>query len=249
MLKKRIIPTILTDGSSQVKGTNFNSWRTVGSVLTAAKVFSRRDVDELVLLDVSATKFNRIISPELVNQLAEFLRIPFAVGGGVSTLGEIELLLAAGADKVVIGTSFIENPKLITQASEAFGKQAIVCSVDSGTEGGKFCFTKSGEIKIDKSAKNLASLAEKSGAGEILLQSVWRDGTMEGFDKALIREVCSEVSIPVMVSGGAGQVRDYLNAIELGASAVCAGAIFQFTSCTPSEVRDFLRSNNVPVRL
>jgi cyclase len=248
MLKTRVIPVILTDGLSQVKGNKFDSWRTVGSVLSAARVFSARDVDELVLLDVAATASNSAVNLELVSNLAEFLRIPFAVGGGIRKLQDVENILKNGADKVIIGTALVEVPNLIEQAANEFGSQAIVCSIDSGCDGGNYTFTRSGKMRQELSALDLAQHAEELGAGELLLQSTQRDGTLSGFDLESIMKLSEVCSIPIIASGGAGTYHDLYQAIAAGANAVCAGAMFQFTPHTPAGARDFLSERGVSVR-
>jgi len=249
VLKARVIPSILTDGVSQVKGESFNSWRTVGSVVAAAKVFDRRDVDELVLLDVSAKSQHRIVDPSLVSAIADFLKVPFAVGGGIVSLKEIENLLSAGADKVIIGSSLVENPKLVSEAANAFGSQAIVCSVDFISENDEyFTAIESGSRKTEWNPIELAKRSEELGAGEILLQNVSQDGCMAGVDTLIVQLVSESVAVPVIASGGVSGVADFASLLESGASSVAAGAIFQFTQTTPRDVRKYLGDNGFPVR-
>lgn len=249
MPKIRIIPSILTDGYSQVKGQSFDSWRTVGSVISAAKVFSIRDVDELVLLDVSARFRGKTIDFELVSSLAEFLRVPFSVGGGIDNVKQIELLLSSGADKVVLGTSALSNSNIIEEAANFFGSQAVVCAIDYRENNGQPKVTSHSGSKLhDLHPVELAKIAEKCGAGELLLQNVEKDGTMEGVNLKILGEVSSSVNIPVIASGGVGQFEDFEDLIDAGASAVAAGALFQFTKTTPKEVREHLRSKGFQVR-
>lgn len=249
MPKVRIIPSILTDGYSQVKGKSFDSWRTVGSVVATAKVFSRRDVDELVLLDVSARARGKTVDAELVSSLAEFLRVPFCVGGGINDMQQIELLLSSGADKVVLGTSALSDPSIIGQAAKFFGSQAVVCAIDYRENNGSPKVTSSsGSILHDLHPVELAKIAEQSGAGELLLQNVDRDGSMEGVNLEITGDVCSSVNVPVIASGGVGQFQDFEALINSGANAVAAGAVFQFTQITPREVREYLGKNGFQVR-
>ncbi len=249
MLKIRVIPTILTDGFSQVKGENFNSWRTVGSVITAAKVFARRDVDELVLLDVKARTSQRTIDKNLVSSLAEFLRVPFAVGGGITSVQDIEDLLAQGADKVVLGTSALVKPGLIADAARLFGSQAIVCALDFRVINGQYLTTcESGSRTLEVDPLSVALDFQNQGAGEILLQNVDRDGTMSGVDTDLIENLQAEITVPIIASGGVGKFEDFESLFAAGASAVAAGAVFQFTQVTPKEVRKFLGDKGYPVR-
>lgn len=249
MLKIRVIPTILTDGYSQVKGETFNSWRTVGSVITAANVFARRDVDELVLLDVNARSQNKTIDKSLVATLAEFLRVPFAVGGGINSLEDIEDLLSLGADKIILGTAAVDNPQLIADAAKIFGSQAVVCAVDYRKEDGTYNVAcESGTRSVKKSPLDLALIAQNNGAGEILLQNIDMDGTLKGVDVDVVKVLQSEINIPLIASGGVGKLEDFESLFAAGASAVAAGAIFQFTQVTPREVRRYLDAKGYPVR-
>jgi cyclase len=249
MLKIRVIPTILTDGYSQVKGEKFNSWRTVGSVITAAKVFARRDVDELVLLDVNARSQNQTIDKSLVATLAEFLRVPFAVGGGINSLDDIEDLLSLGADKIILGTAAVDNPNLIADAAKMFGSQAVVCAVDYRKVDGTYSVAcESGTRLVKKSPLHLALFAQNNGAGEILLQNIDMDGTLNGVDVDTVKVLQSEINIPLIASGGVGKLEDFESLFAAGASAVAAGAIFQFTQVTPREVRRYLDDKGYPVR-
>ena len=249
MLKIRVIPTILTDGYSQVKGESFNSWRTVGSVITAAKVFARRDVDELVLLDVKARSKNKTIDKSLVATLAEFLRVPFAVGGGIDSIEDIQDLLSLGADKVILGTAAVDNPHLIAEAAKMFGSQAVVCAVDYRNEVGTYSVAcESGTRSVNCSPLHLASIAQNNGAGEILLQNIDMDGTLKGVDVDIVKVLQAELNIPLISSGGVGKLEDFESLFAAGASAVAAGAIFQFTQVTPREVRRYLNEKGYPVR-
>jgi len=220
----------------------------VGSVITAAKVYSRRDVDELVLLDVTARQNNRIVSPLIVAKLAEFLRVPFSVGGGISSLKEIESLLSSGADKVIIGTNALLNMKLISDAATSFGSQAIVVSLDVASSSSGTLAVNSGKNIIDISLVDAAKSIEQAGAGEILVQSIERDGLQCGMDLFSISEISPIITIPIIASGGAGSYEHLLEGLKSGATAVAAGAMFQFTEHTPKGARDFLRSHGVEVR-
>jgi cyclase len=220
----------------------------VGSVITAAKVYSRRDVDELVLLDVTARQNNRTVSPLIVAKLAEFLRVPFSVGGGISSLKEIESLLSSGADKVIIGTNALLNMKLISDAATSFGSQAIVVSLDVASSSSGTLAVNSGKNIIDISLVDAAKSIEQTGAGEILFQSIERDGLQCGMDLFSMSEISPIVTIPIIASGGAGSYEHLLEGLKSGATAVPAGAMFQFTEHTPKGARDFLRSHGVEVR-
>lgn len=249
MAKHRVIPTLLTDGVSLVKGEQFRSWRTVGSVVAAARVFSMRDVDELVLLDVTATAEARCISPAMVKSVADCLSVPLAVGGGVKTLADFEATLRAGADKVIIGTAAVRDLPFISAAAQRFGSQAVVVSVDTFTDDASVIVVEGGAVRVEKAAIGLAIDAVRAGAGEILLQSVVRDGMLQGMDVASVRSVAAAVPVPVVASSGAGQYAHFLEAFEAGADAVAAGAMFQFTEQTPRGARDFLANAGVSVRM
>lgn len=248
LVKFRVVPTVLTNGVSQVKGSKFNNWRTVGSIMQAIRVHSSRNVDELVLLDVSASSQERTINPNLVRKVSEALRIPFTVGGGIASVRDVQTLLGAGADKVVIGTAAAKNMKLVSELSSVFGSQAIVCSVDSVSPASKRIAISSGNDLVDSSPERYAAQLERAGAGELLLQSIFHDGALEGMDLELLRNVAQVVSIPIIFNSGARGPEDFYVAYTAGASAVCAGALFQFTDVTPETIREYLSIRGVQVR-
>lgn len=248
MHKVRIIPTLLTDGNTLVKGQEFNSWRSVGSVAAAARLFAMRDVDELMLLDVAATRQGRLISRAVIEDFASVLRVPFSVGGGVNSIEGVRSYLRAGAEKVVLGTATLENPNLIEEAASQFGSQAIIAAIDviSLSEGTIAIHSGQTKVKLDL-VKTVFEL-EKKGIGEILVQSVAHDGKMEGMNFEAIKIVSEAVGVPVIASSGAGGHEDFLTAIRSGASAVAAGAIFQFSEVTPRSVRTYLHDQGISVR-
>lgn len=248
MVKFRVIPTVLTDGVSQVKGSKFDNWRTVGSVMQAVRVHSSRNVDELVLLDVNASSQGRIIDPSLVSKISATLRIPLTVGGGISCTEDVESLLGAGADKVVLGTSVATNMPLVTELSSVFGSQAIVCSVDSEGPGTERIGIFSGKQLVELSPENHSVQLQAAGAGELLLQSIFHDGQLEGMDYELLERIARIVSVPIIFSSGARGPEDFYRAYSAGASAVCAGALFQFTEVTPDSIRESLTQRGVPCR-
>jgi cyclase len=249
MARRRVIPTLLTDGVSLVKGERFGSWRTVASVVAAARVFSMRDVDELVLLDVRATAEGRCISPEMVASVAGCLSVPLAVGGGVSTLAAFEATLRAGADKVVIGTAAVRDLAFVSAAAERFGSQAVVVAVDAVEDHPDSVAIESGLTKVHRSPVEVAREVVGANAGEILLQSVSRDGLLIGMNLPLIGEVSAAISVPVIASSGAGTYEHLFDALEAGADAVAAGAMFQFTEHTPRGARDYLARRGIDVRM
>lgn len=250
MLKVRIIPTLLYKDFGLVKGRCFDSLRAVGSPIQAIKVYNLRSVDELVFFDVSATLQHREPDYELVDVLADDCFMPFTVGGGVTTIDHIRRLLAVGADKVAIGTAAVEDPALVAAGANEFGSQCIVAVVDTRTvDGGPpKVWTHSGTVRTAHDPVSLARALESAGAGEILLQSVDRDGTMTGYDIDTLATVADAVRIPVIASGGAGSPDHMLQALDHGASALAASSIYHFTELTPLEVKAHLGAAGHPVR-
>lgn len=236
-LAKRIIPTMLVRGRTLVKGKQFAGDRSIGHVLQAAKVHAARGVDELCILDIGATAEGRGPDLEMVRELSDGCFIPITVGGGVKSLQDIDALLRAGADKVCIGRAAVDGSFLLAEASGRFGRQAIVVSVDHRA---------SSHAEV---TAWLAQSLEASGAGEILLQSVERDGMMCGYDLDLIRAVSRAVSIPVIASGGCSSYKDMHEAFIAGADACAVGALFAFGDETPRGAARWLKSRGVEVRL
>lgn len=248
-LAHRIIPTILMSGRKLMKGTGFNSWRSVGLAAQAVRIHQARGVDELVMLDVEATREGRGPDLSLIEELSAEFFAPLAVGGGVRSVSDVKALLRAGADKVVIGTmAFSAVPDVVKQVADAVGCQALVVSID--VRKGEV-FTHCGRHRAGHgiAAVEYAQILEREGAGEILLQSIERDGTMRGYDLDLIQRVAGAVGIPVIASGGCSGYEDMREALAAGASAVAAGALFQFTDCTPKGAARCLASRGVEVRL
>lgn len=250
MLKTRIIPTLLMRDISLVKGPGFNSWRAIGSPMQSVKVFNRRDVDELVLLDIEATPTGRGPDLSMVSTLTEECFVPMTIGGGIRDVSDIRDLLMAGADKVSINSAAYVNPNLIAEAADQFGSQCIVVAIDYRTEedGSKWCYANGGRDKQNIGPESWALKVEKLGAGEIQLTSIERDGLMEGYDLETLGKICSSTSIPVIASGGAGNYRDMVQAVKKGAAAISASSIYLFTQATPLEAKDHLAEAGIPVR-
>ena len=251
MLKVRIIPTLLYRDFGLVKGVRFDSRRAVGSAMQAIKVYNLRGVDELVFLDVTATLQGRSPDLDLVDELADDCFMPLAVGGGVRTVDDVGKLLSVGADKVVMNTVLVEDPDVVRRSAERYGSQCVVASIDVRRDGDgrPVAWTRSATVDTGRSPVDLACEAEQLGAGEILLTSVDRDGTMEGYDLDVTRDVSRAVGIPVIASGGAGTYDDLAAAVQEGeASAVAAAAIFHFTQQTPMEAKHHLGGLGIPVR-
>jgi imidazole glycerol-phosphate synthase subunit HisF len=251
MLKVRVIPTLLWKGFGLVKGVAFNSWRRVGSVLPAIKVYNSRDVDELIVVDITASSETRSPDHESIVEFSEECSVPLCVGGGISSLEHITALLHSGADKVCINSAALSHPEIISRATNRYGAQCIVVSIDARREedGSYSVFSLSGTKKCGRDPVAWAREVYDRGAGEILLTSIDRDGTMLGYDLSLIEAVTSAVDIPVIASGGAG---DYLHMIaavkEAGASAVAAASMFHFTEQTPLGAKQALERAGIPVR-
>lgn len=250
--KVRIMPTLLYKDVGLVKGIGFDSWRRVGSVIQAIKVYNMRQVDEVVIFDITATRKRREPDFQLIDDLADDCFMPLTVGGGIRSVENVRRLLRVGADKISINTAAIENPALITQIAERFGSQCVVVSIDFKKHPDKSyeVYSHSGTAPTGKDPVEFARECSDLGAGEILLTSIDRDGTMEGYDKELTRQVCDAVSIPVIASGGAGNYEDMAQVLlDANASAVAAASIFHFTEQTPLAAKIYLREKGIMVRL
>ena len=250
--KIRVMPTLLYKEVGLVKGTSFDSWRRVGSAMQAVKVYNMREVDELVYLDVTATAEKRPPDFESVDELADECFMPLTVGGGVRTVEDVRRLLQVGADKVSINTAVVEDPTIIREIARRFGSQCVVVSIDARrlADGAYEVYTHSGMVATGRDPISLAQEVESMGAGEILLTSIDRDGTMTGYDIELTRQVCETVSVPVIASGGAGSYLHMAEVLQQGhASAVAAASIFHFTHQTPLEAKCYLRKEGINVRL
>lgn len=246
-MKIRIIPSVLIDGSNQVKGDSFNNWRKVGSPIASAQIHAARNVDELLIVDVRATAENRTISERLVKNLAACVRIPICVGGGIVDEQSISSVLEAGADKVLIGTAAVENIRFVELASRIFGSQAIVCSIDAGP-GRQRVMSRSGRVENKISPLDFARQLEDSGAGELLVQEVELDGKREGMPIDLIREISSQTSVPIIAGTGAGAPWHAVEAAQAGAVAISVGSMFQFTRYTPADTKVALKEAGFRVR-
>lgn len=231
-----------------MKGTQFNNWRTVGSVPQAINLHGARGADEIMLLDTKASLEGRLISKELVGRVSSQLRVPLAVGGGIRTVDDVRLLLSSGADKVVLGTTAATNLDFVAKLSEVYGSQAIVCAVDCVDEDHTSVGLFSGTKRLEIAPHELAIMLEAAGAGELLVQNISHDGMMVGLDWELMDKVSSCVAVPIIGGSGASTMADFEKAISLGLSAVSVGSLFQFTEVTPSSVRDWLRTRGHSVR-
>ncbi len=256
MLAKRIIPCLDVMGGRVVKGINFVQLRDAGDPVEQARVYDQAGADELVFLDITASFEARDILLDIVRRVADQVFIPFAVGGGVRTVEDFRALLLAGADKVAVNTAAVQNPPLITAAMERFGAQCVVVAIDGKrradgpTQKASWeVFTHGGRIRTGRDVIEWACEVEGRGAGEILLTSMDRDGTRDGYDLELTRAVADAVTIPVIASGGAGRIEHFAQALTDGhADAVLAASLFHFGELTIREVKDFLAAQGIPVR-
>lgn len=246
----RVIPTLLWKEVGLVKGVAFDSWRRVGSILPAVKVYNLREVDELIVLDIAATREQRPVDLDMVREIASECFVPLTIGGGVSSVDHFRDLLRAGADKIAINSAAYHKPELIQEAAQRFGAQCVVVSIDAKEigSGRHECFRDSGSVATGISPADWAARVESLGAGEILITSIERDGTMKGYDLDLVRSVAAAVSIPVIASGGAGSYADFAMAVRNGASGVAAASLFHFTQQTPLEAKQHMAREGIAVR-
>lgn len=251
MLAKRIIPCLDIKDGRTVKGINFEGLRDAGDPVELARRYAEEGADELVFLDITATKEKRKTLISLVERIAREIDIPFTVGGGIKTVQEIGELLHAGADKISLNSAIVKEPKLINRASEAYGSQCIVAAVDAKRQkSGWSVFIKGGSEDTGRDVLAWIEEAERRGAGEILLTSMDRDGTKDGFDIHLLKEVNKRIHIPVIASGGAGTIAHCIEAVhEGGADAVLAASIFHFHEIAIADLKESMAKADIAIRL
>jgi imidazole glycerol-phosphate synthase subunit HisF len=250
MLKKRIIPKFLIRGGRLVKMRRFTEdQREAGNPVSTAKVYDSYGIDELIFVDIDATNEARAVTGSIIERVSEEVFIPFTVGGGVRTLGEIEALLKAGADKVAINSAAVSDPGFVTAAASRFGDQCIVASVDYRDEdGARKVYAKGGSVATGVNAIEWALRMQDAHAGEILMTSIDRDGMMSGYDLDMIAALADRLDVPLIASSGAGSLADCKAALDAGASAITISSMFIFTDHSPIKVRTYLSTNGVPVR-
>lgn len=250
MLKVRVIPTLLCKQFGLVKGVGFDSWRRVGPVLPAIKVYNQREVDELVLVDIVAHQSDEDPDFESIDEFGQDCFVPLTVGGGITRIEQVQRLLRAGADKVAINTAAYTRPDLVNEIARRHGAQCVVASIDVRATGGGFaCFSHAGRQATGREVVAWVRELEDRGAGEILITSIERDGTMQGYDLSLIETVVRAVKVPVIASGGAGNYQHMIDAVkQAGASAVAAASIFHFTEQTPAEAKAAMANAGILVR-
>ena len=250
MLSKRIIPCLDVKDGRVVKGTNFINLVDAGSPVELAERYSKEGADELVFLDITASNEKRKILINLVTEVAKAVRIPFTVGGGISEIKDIEALLKAGADKVSLNTAIIKNPQLISESAKQFGSQATVAAIDVKKINSSYkVFIKGGREETELEGLNWCKKTVELGAGEILLTSMDKDGTKQGYDLEFLSALTSEVSVPVIASGGAGNKQDFFDAFsKANVDACLAASLFHFNILPIKELKEYLSENNVVVR-
>jgi len=251
MLAKRIIPCLDVTGGRVVKGINFEGLRDAGSILEQARFYNNELADELVFLDISASIESRRTTLEEVLKVSGEVFIPLTVGGGISSVERAREVFMHGADKVSVNTAAVDNPELISRIAEKYGSQAVVVAIDVKKKNGRhIVHTRSGKTPTSLEAVEWAQRVQELGAGEILLTSMDRDGTQEGYDNDILSKVSTSVHIPVIASGGAGNLEHLYDGFTKGkADAALAASIFHFRQYTIREAKEYLRERGIPVRL
>ena len=249
MLKHRVIPCVLLKDWQLVKSIHFDSYRTIGHPTSTARIYNSRNVDELIVLDIDASVGVNTINIEIIRDIAEECFMPLTVGGGIKTIDDIYKILDAGADKVSINSTALEDIDFIKDASTLFGSQCIVCSIDVKKKNDVYkVFSKSKGL-LDIHPLSLAKKYQKYGAGEILLTSVDCEGSTNGYDIDLIKIFKNELDIPLIINGGMGEPIHAVEAINNGADAVAAAYIFHFSKYTPDDIKLMLNKNGIPSRI
>ena len=252
MLKKRLIACLIIKDNILVQSIGFNKYLPIGEPKYTIEFISRWDVDEIVLLDISARQEKRIINLDVLRYVSKYCFVPLSVGGGISNIKDVKSILSAGADKVVVNTSFIDNPKLITEMSDNFGSQCVVASIDCKKNRSKKhnVFSESGTYNTKKNPIEWAKNVQEHGAGEILLNSIDRDGKKNGYDTDLISSVSENVDIPVIALGGVGEFNHFaLGIVDGKASAVAAANIFHFIEHSTIMAKANLLASGIDIRL
>ncbi|MBL6648056.1 MAG: imidazole glycerol phosphate synthase subunit HisF [Flavobacteriaceae bacterium] len=251
MLAKRIIPCLDIQDSRTVKGVNFVDLIDAGDPVELAKVYSKIGADELVFLDITATKENRRTFAKLVKEIARNINIPFTVGGGIKSVEDVDILLKSGADKVSINSYAVKNPNFINELASKFGSQCIVLAIDAKYEDNDwYVYLVGGRIKTDIKLFDWAKEAENRGAGEILFTSMDHDGTKNGFSNKALSKLSNMVNIPVIASGGAGKIEHFIDVFKMGCvDAALAASVFHFNEIDINSLKKELKNNKIPVRL
>jgi len=253
-LATRIIPCLDVDNGRVVKGVNFQNLKDAGDPVELAKHYAQSGADELTFLDISASRDNKETMLEVVKKTADVVFVPLTVGGGIKSVEDVDKLLRAGADKVSVNTSAISNPELINQIAQRFGSQVLVISIDARRSNEKYApsgfevTTHGGTKSAGLDALAWTKEAVQRGAGEVLLNSMDKDGTKDGFDLELIKLIRPNISVPLIASGGAGKITDFYPAVQAGADALLAASVFHFQEIEIADLKRELKGNSVEVR-
>ncbi|HEH5121248.1 TPA: imidazole glycerol phosphate synthase subunit HisF [Campylobacter coli] len=247
MLKTRIIPCVLLKNSQLVKSIEFKDFRTIGHLTSTVRIYNARNVDELIILDIDASKSGEI-DFESIEDLAKECFMPLTIGGGIKSLEGIQKILNLGADKISINSKALEDPNFIAKAANRFGSQCIVCSIDVKRKGDKICVYDKGNL-LEKNPLELALEYENQGAGELLLTSVDFEGKAQGYDLELLKIFQNKLKIPLVINGGLGKPSDAIEALNLGADALGGAYIFHFSQYTPKDVKEELVKKGFAVRV
>lgn len=251
MITKRIIPCLDIKDGRTVKGINFENIKDAGDPVELAIEYAKQGADELVFLDITATNEKRKTLSELVTRIAKHINIPFTVGGGISSVEDVSILLNAGADKISVNTSAVKNPQLINELANQFGSQCVVLAIDTKFENNDwYVYLNGGRVKTDLKTIDWAKQAVTLGAGEILLTSMNNDGTKDGFAIDITREISAAVNVPVIASGGAGNMQHFKDVFENGkADAALAASVFHYKEIAIPQLKNYLKENNIEIRI
>ncbi len=250
MVKLRVIPTILWEGASSVKGENFNSWRRLGPIIPAVNIYVARNVDEIILLNLSPNKNSSGIDYLAIKKIFEKCNVPLTYGGGIKSMKHIEGLLNAGVDKISIGTGCYNNKQFIKEVVYNFGSQFMVASIDYRLVNNKYlCHSHNGAFNEGITPYQHSLEMQDLGVGEILLSSCDHDGLMKGYELEVLKEIRSEVEVPIIISAGASSLGDFYKGFSCGADAVAASSAFIFSEITPKKVKSYLVNKGINVRI
>lgn len=251
MITKRIIPCLDIKDGRTVKGINFENIKDAGDPVELAIEYAKQGADELVFLDITATNEKRKTLSELVTRIAKHINIPFTVGGGISSVEDVSILLNSGADKISVNTSAVKNPQLIKELANQFGSQCVVLAIDTKFENNDwFVYLNGGRVKTDLKTMDWAKQAVALGAGEILLTSMNNDGTKDGFAIDITKQISEAVNVPVIASAGAGNMQHFKEIFENGkADAALAASVFHYKEIAIPELKKYLKLNNVEIRI
>lgn len=249
MLKKRVIPVLLLKNGRMVKGKQFTLYRDTGDPVSQAKIYNAHNTDELVFLDIEATLKNSNTLVDIIKKVSKECFMPLSVGGGISSVDDASYLIGAGADKVIINSATINNPRLISDCSKKFGKQAVIVSIDLKKENDSYIiYTNSGNKRENIDFLTHLKKMIDAGAGEILINSINNDGMMQGYDLDLLKLSIKNCKIPIIISGGAGHFEHLYEGLNYGAHAVACASLFHFGDNNPTRARSFLLNKGIPMK-